>query len=104
VKEGKSKIITHRGKTPGFSTFIGFDPDLKIGVVVLANSAFSVSDIGLHLINNNIPLRPPNPVIKRTEIDVSTKVLEEYVGQYDVNSGSTIKITLQGGRLFCQNT
>ena len=41
------------GTTAGFTTFIGFEPNLKLGIVVLSNALASVSpdDIGLHLLN-----------------------------------------------------
>lgn len=39
-------------------TFIGFDPEEEIGVVVLTNSTYSADDIGMHLIN---PAGPPRP-------------------------------------------
>ena len=52
------KLIMHDGGTGGFRSFIGFDPRRDVGVVVLSNSATSVVDIGLHLIDPTIPLAP----------------------------------------------
>jgi CubicO group peptidase (beta-lactamase class C family) len=45
------------GGTLGFSTFIGFDPKRRAGVVVLSNAAGGVNDIGVHLLDNRSPLR-----------------------------------------------
>jgi serine-type D-Ala-D-Ala carboxypeptidase/endopeptidase len=46
-------IASHSGITAGFTTFIGFEPNLKMGVVVMSNALASVlpDDIGLHLLN-----------------------------------------------------
>ena len=59
LKVGHSIIVTHSGATQGFRSFLGFDPVRQVGVVVLTNSAHGAGDIGLHLINPEIPLQPP---------------------------------------------
>lgn len=45
------------GGTWGFSSFVGFDPKARRGVVVLSDSGTGVSDIGLHLLDERNPLR-----------------------------------------------
>ncbi|MCB0689721.1 MAG: beta-lactamase family protein [Saprospiraceae bacterium] len=45
-----STIIWHNGGTGGFRSFLAFDPDQNLGVVVLTNSTHSVDDIGFQLI------------------------------------------------------
>lgn len=59
-KTSGSTIVWHNGGTAGFRTFIGFDPDRGVGVVLLTNSAYGADDIGFHLINPAIALSPPN--------------------------------------------
>ena len=44
-------LIWHNGGTGGFSSFIGFDPDRKLGVVVLANSAAGVDPLAYDIWN-----------------------------------------------------
>ena len=57
---GESQITFHDGGTAGFTTFVAFDPDRQVGVVVLANmGGAAVADIGLHLLDPNIPLSEP---------------------------------------------
>ena len=46
--EGR-KIIWHNGGTNGFSSFMGFDPESKQGVLILTNSGMSVDDIAIWL-------------------------------------------------------
>ncbi|MGB8194723.1 MAG: serine hydrolase, partial [Chitinophagaceae bacterium] len=41
------------GGTPGYRTFLGFDKEKKIGVVVLSNTDNSVTDIGWHILDPN---------------------------------------------------
>lgn len=50
---GGRRTIWHEGVAAGHRSFIGFDPDRGVGVVVLAKSGTSVEDLGFHL------LRPP---------------------------------------------
>ena len=49
-KEGR--IVWHNGGTGGYSSFIGFDPESQVGVVVLANTADSVDYLGFRLLNS----------------------------------------------------
>ena len=53
TKRGALNLVGHNGGTAGYSTFIGFDPETRAGVVVLANSGgFEYSDkIGRDLLN-----------------------------------------------------
>lgn len=57
--EEHRSIVRHSGMTGGFASFIGFDPQQQIGVIVLSNSAVSVFDIGFHLIDAKFHLDPP---------------------------------------------
>jgi serine-type D-Ala-D-Ala carboxypeptidase/endopeptidase len=44
-------IVWHNGGTGGFRSFAGFSKKSGLGVVVLSNTAVSVDDIGVHLLN-----------------------------------------------------
>ena len=46
-----STVVWHNGGTAGYRSFIGFDPDRRIGVVVLSNRSNSVDRIGRHLLD-----------------------------------------------------
>jgi len=102
---GDEKIVWHNGGTAGFSTFVGFDPDKGVGTVVLTNSVHGADDIGMHLINPEVPLASsPGPQQERVEVDVAEEVLETYVGEYELVPGFSIVVTLNGGALFGQAT
>lgn len=102
---GEQKIVWHNGGTAGFRTFIGFDPDARLGAVVLTNSAHGADDIGFHLLNPTLPLAPaPAPPRERSEVAVAGKILETYVGEYRLAPAFSIAVTLENGSLYVQAT
>ncbi|MFN2567169.1 MAG: serine hydrolase [Gemmatimonadaceae bacterium] len=103
MKFGNKKIIAHGGATQGFRAFVGFDPDARVGAVVLANYPAPTADFVLHLINPSIPLSGA-AVAERVEVDVPESVLRKYVGEYELRPTFAINVTLENGRLFAQAT
>jgi serine-type D-Ala-D-Ala carboxypeptidase/endopeptidase len=88
-------IIWHDGSTWGFYTFLGFRPDKKLGVVVLANSHLDISStIGFHLLDPSSPL-------DADEIPVAVPLenLRSCVGRYSLGDNEFFEITLQNGHL-----
>jgi D-alanyl-D-alanine-carboxypeptidase/D-alanyl-D-alanine-endopeptidase len=57
-QEGR-EFVWHNGGTGGYSSFIGFCPQARVGIVVLANSEIGVDDVALHLMNPQRPLDKP---------------------------------------------
>lgn len=50
--DGKDgRILWHNGGTGGYSSFVGFDPESQVGVVVLSNAAELVDFLGFRLLN-----------------------------------------------------
>ncbi len=99
---GESRIIWHNGYTGYFHSFIGFDPDRQVGVVILANSDHDPDDIGFHLLNPDLPLvEAPD---ERIAINVPEEILTEYVGEYELGPGFSIVITMENEELFLQAT
>jgi CubicO group peptidase (beta-lactamase class C family) len=96
------RILWHNGGTGGFRTFLGFDPDAQVGVVVLTNSAHSADDIGFHLIDPRLPLTAA-PVVRR-EIELPVETLERYIGVYELAPTFAIAVTVEDGALFMQAT
>ncbi|HXY08197.1 MAG TPA: serine hydrolase domain-containing protein [Terriglobales bacterium] len=60
TRDGK-EVIWHNGGTGGFRSFLGYEPNERIAVVVLSNAgtAAGVDDIGQHLLNPNVALSRP---------------------------------------------
>ena len=101
--DGKG-IAMHDGGTGGFRSFIGFDPEARIGVVVLSNGIRSgVEDIGLHLLNPRLPLANPEPPEQHTEIHIDPQLLDNYTGRYQVTPNLIMEVTRDGDRLFAQS-
>jgi len=50
TKQKEHTIYQHAGGTGGFRTFVGFDKERQIGIVVLSNSAEEVAMIGMGLL------------------------------------------------------
>jgi serine-type D-Ala-D-Ala carboxypeptidase/endopeptidase len=105
--DGDARIVWHNGGTAGFFSFAGFDPDRRVGVVVLGNSQHPVDDIALHLFDPASPLTEPARGVTpedRVEVDVPDEILREYVGEYQLAPAFFIMITFEDGALHLQAT
>ncbi len=94
-----AEIIWHNGGTGGFRSFVGFSPTQKLGIVILTNSAESVDDIGVHFLDAQVPLKKVKPYLA-----VNEKLLDEYVGSYELAPNFVFTITRRADRLFAQLT
>ena len=92
-------VIWHNGQTGGFHSFVGFDPVRRRGVVVLANSAENVDDVGLHILNPAVPLAPVRAVVR-----VPADSLEAYVGRYALAPGVVLTVSRESDALRAQLT
>lgn len=97
-------LVWHNGGTGGYRSYAGYDPKSKTGVVVLANMSNSegVDDIGRHLLDPTLPLLPPRAVLQRVRLDA--KILDRYVGLYELAPNFVLSITREGDRMFGQAT
>ena len=90
-------IHWHNGETGGYHSYLAWDSQRKIGVVVLANAAINIDDVGLQLIRG---LPKPFPV--------DPQVLGEYAGRYQFPEISrevkelVVTIRVDGTRIFIQ--
>ncbi len=55
--EGR-RYFWQNGGSSGFRSFIGFSAEEEVGVVVLANAAHAVDDVGLHLLSGEVDIAP----------------------------------------------
>jgi hypothetical protein len=73
--------------------------------VVLTNgSAAGVDDIGLHLVEPTVPLRPPAPVTARPAVAIDTTVMDALVGVYRLAPTFSITISREGAALYALAT
>jgi CubicO group peptidase (beta-lactamase class C family) len=102
TKAAEKEIIWHNGGTGGYRSFAGFAEDTKKGVYVVTNGSDSVDDLGMHFINSESPLRKKEE--PKTAVTLDEKILERYVGEYQLSPAFSITVTREGGRLFAQAT
>jgi hypothetical protein len=99
------RMVGHGGGINGFATNIKRFPDDKVCIIVLSNLAGApVAEIGddLTAIVFGEPAAPPGP---RRAIALDAKVLDAYVGRYDVEgSKRTFTIARDGDQLTAQLT
>jgi hypothetical protein len=75
--------------------------------VVLSNSGTGagVDDIGIHLLNPDVPLldeKALTPQKQRKEVAPDPKLLDAYVGRYRFPSGQLASVMREGSHLFLQ--
>jgi serine-type D-Ala-D-Ala carboxypeptidase/endopeptidase len=101
---GGGEIIWKSGGTGGYRTFIGYSPKTGIGIVALSNAATEdgVDDIGLHLLDARYPLSVPEG--SPTEVAVDSRVLDGYVGNYELSANFILTVTREGNQLFVKAT
>lgn len=95
------EVVMHNGGTGGYRSFIGYDPAMRVGVVVLSNSSLDPDDIGRHLLNPKLPLKR---VVKRIEVPVDTTRLDQLVGRYALAPTFVVTVTREADALFVQAT
>ena len=87
VVEGSEPIIYHNGHTYGMHAYLGFDPGRQVAVVVLANAAISVDDIGPHLLYpEKYTLEKFTPRAILTPKLVDPAILASYAGRYEFDN------------------
>lgn len=96
------KVIDHGGGIEGFNTFLAYYPEDKLTVVALANlNGDAPQGIATRLAaiahGEKVELAS-----ERKEITVAPKVLEQYVGVYELAPKIDMTITLEGGQLMTQ--
>ena len=61
--DSTTNVLLHNGGTGGFISFIGYNKDTDVGVVVLSNSVAVVDDIGLNLVYPEFKSNQPDRTI-----------------------------------------
>jgi serine-type D-Ala-D-Ala carboxypeptidase/endopeptidase len=102
---GGSEIISKGGATAGYTSFIGYSPQSRVGVVALANTSAGegTTDIGQHLLDARYPLWVPESS-PSSEPTLEAKVLDGYVGHYEMTPTFILAVTREGSQLYVQAT
>lgn len=104
LKKSETKLIWHNGGTGGYRSFIGFDRSKRRGVVVLSNSANSVDDIGFYLLDPELPLADIKPADTHVAVQLDAKILDRYVGRYQLTPFAFFNLRRDGEHLMAQLT
>jgi serine-type D-Ala-D-Ala carboxypeptidase/endopeptidase len=105
LTRGGGEIISKGGATAGYNTFIGYSPKTRVGVVVLANTSTGegTGEIGQHLLDSRYPLWVPENA-PSSEQTLEAKVLDGYVGHYELGPAAVFHVTRDGNQLYVQIT
>jgi hypothetical protein len=100
------KMISHGGGINGFATFIARFPEEKLSIVVLRNADYGIPAPGrvmqdLAAIVFGEKYEIPKAV---TEIKVDPKILDAYVGKYQLAPNFVLTISKKGDQLMAQAT
>jgi len=98
------KIILHTGGHEANSSFVCFDPQKKVGVVVLSNSNIIITDIGFVALTGKLDLFKLGDYQEPEVVAVDSSVYEAYEGTYQTTPTFFITVTIENGRLFAQGT
>jgi serine-type D-Ala-D-Ala carboxypeptidase/endopeptidase len=82
IRKGDDQIVFRDGGTYGYASSMAYDPEKRIGIIVLANQVGSVDDIARHLLRPDFPLAKPANT-KHSEIRLEANLLDSYVGRYE---------------------
>ena len=91
-------IISHSGGIPGQSSFMMGDVDAKVGVYYMSNSGApaSIATAAIALLRGD-DYKAPTP---RKAVKVDAKILDKYVGSYQVSPEMVWAIVREGDSLF----
>ncbi|HET9445259.1 MAG TPA: serine hydrolase [Steroidobacteraceae bacterium] len=98
VGAGEDSIVFHDGGSFGFSSSLAWQPQRRVGVVVLANQATAAAGIARHLLQPSVPLAKPKRA-RRTQITLEAAILDRYVGRYDIEDEGVVVIGRDGALL-----
>ena len=101
-QEHDRTIHWHNGGTGGYHSFVGFDKEHKLGVVVLSNSTNGIDDIGFHLLAQEFELAQFKSEAQAVEFDPER--FDAYVGRYQLTPQFILSVTRDGSRYFVQAT
>ncbi len=99
------KTIMHNGQTGGYHAIVALRPDLKLGVVVLASTAWQGVDLVGYGLLSMLQGRRPGPLPYRHMAKLSPEALDRFVGNFEMTGvPAVMKIRRDGERLFAQLT
>src|SRR6266511_3325779 len=106
TQQHNRKMVSHGGGINGFNTILARFPEDKVTVVVLRNADYGFSspnkisqDLAAIVFGEKYEISR-----ERVAIKIDPKILDAYVGQYELNPNFIITMTREGDRLMTQAT
>ena len=100
ISNGKFPINYHAGHTSGMHAYLGIDPQRQVAVIVLANAAVALDDIGPHLLHPKVnQLETFIPRVLPTPIQIGPDILASYTGEYELDD-TVMTILVNGDQLI----
>jgi CubicO group peptidase (beta-lactamase class C family) len=108
------EFVANSGGSFGWASYLAYDPQSRVGVVVLSNASHhpaEVGDIGRHLLYSQFPIAGPKQLElsrrrkdaeRHAGISIDPKLLEAYSGRYQGASEIWV-VRQEGTRLFMQD-
>jgi len=98
------KMIAHSGEIDGFTSNISRFPDEDVCIIILSNFEHTpISRINKDIIAIVFGKEYKTPKAVNT-VKLPEKVLQSYIGKYEVKPGFVFEVTFSDGSLFCQPT
>jgi CubicO group peptidase (beta-lactamase class C family) len=106
-RDDKSGSYWHNGATGGYTAYAVFNPEKDFAVVVLCNTTGSAiaDNLGKHIeqrLEGLAAVKLARELPKVVEVD--PKVLDGYVGEYQLVPNFILTVTREGNRLITQAT
>jgi D-alanyl-D-alanine-carboxypeptidase/D-alanyl-D-alanine-endopeptidase len=98
------KTYWHNGGTGGYTAYNSFNAEHKTGVVVLVNGSGNLMDQIGDRVEHILANETVQPVPFRRAVTLDSKLLEEYVGAYELTPAIRLTVTRNGDQLFVQLT
>ena len=83
-------LVWYSGESGGSHSFVGLDGADRRAVVVLTNGASLINDLGFHLLDPRLSVDLASPT---AEAHVPSRVLDEYVGTYQLGEDAWVTVT-----------
>lgn len=101
------RVFNHDGATAGYASSLFIDPTRRRAALVLANAQVPVNDLGLHLLDETVPLRnlaAERGAARREAVALPAEALAPLPGRYALSPQFGLEIRVRQGRVFAQAT
>jgi serine-type D-Ala-D-Ala carboxypeptidase/endopeptidase len=92
-------IVWHTGGTGGYRSFLGFTADRRRGVVIFANTAVDVENLGFAALDAEAPLQPAYQAVVLPDAS-----LADYAGTYKLRDKFLLKVFRMNDGLYARAT